>query len=53
MQLNDVIQNETVDFTGIESPYFLLGLLSPGLMARRLWAHPAYATATGHPWETL
>ena len=32
---------------------FLLGLLSPGLMARRLWAHPAYATATGHPWETL
>ncbi|MBE5794338.1 MAG: MarR family transcriptional regulator [Clostridiales bacterium] len=28
MQLNDVIQNETVDFTGIESPYFLLGLLS-------------------------
>ena len=32
---------------------FLLGLLSPGLMARRLWAHPAYATATGHPWESL
>lgn len=32
---------------------FLLGLLSPGLMARRLWAHPAYATATGHPWEEL
>ncbi len=32
---------------------FLLGLLSPGLMARRLWSHPAYATATGHPWETL
>ena len=32
---------------------FLLGLLSPGLMARRLWAHPAYATATGHPWEIL
>lgn len=28
MQLNDVIQNDTVDFTGIESPYFLLGLLS-------------------------
>ena len=32
---------------------FLLGLLSPGLMARRLWAHPAYATATGHSWESL
>ena len=32
---------------------FLLGLLTPGLMARRLWAHPAYATATGHPWESL
>ena len=32
---------------------FLLGLLSPGLMARRLWAHPAYATATGHPWEKI
>jgi ATP-dependent DNA helicase RecQ len=32
---------------------FLLGLLSPGLMARRLWAHPAYATATGQPWEKV
>ncbi len=32
---------------------FLLGLLSPGLMARRLWAHPAYATAAGHSWEEL
>lgn len=32
---------------------FLLGLLTPGLMARRLWAHPAYATATGHSWESL
>lgn len=32
---------------------FLLGMLSPGLMARRLWAHPAYGTATGHPWESL
>ena len=32
---------------------FLLGLLTPGLMARRLWAHPAYASATGHPWDTL
>ena len=28
MQLNEVIQNENVDFTDIESPYFLLGLLS-------------------------
>ena len=32
---------------------FLLGLLTPGLMARRLWAHPAYASATGQPWENL
>ena len=32
---------------------FLLGLLSPGLMARRLWAHPAYATASGQPWEKV
>ena len=32
---------------------FLLGLLSPGLMARRLWAHPAYATAAGQPWEKV
>ncbi|MBO5684058.1 MAG: ATP-dependent DNA helicase RecQ [Akkermansia sp.] len=30
---------------------FLLGLLSPGLMARRLWAHPAYGTAAGQEWE--
>lgn len=28
MHLNEVVQNENVDFTGIESPYFLLGLLS-------------------------
>lgn len=28
MHLFEVTQNETVDFTGIESPYFLLGLLS-------------------------
>ncbi|MBR6576291.1 MAG: ATP-dependent DNA helicase RecQ [Akkermansia sp.] len=32
---------------------FLLGLLTPGLMARRLWAHPAYATATGQPWNKI
>jgi DNA-binding MarR family transcriptional regulator len=28
MHLFEVPQNENVDFTGIESPYFLLGLLS-------------------------
>ena len=28
MHLYEVTQNEIVDFTGIESPYFLLGLLS-------------------------
>lgn len=28
MNIKDVIQNERVDFTGIESSYFLLGLLS-------------------------
>lgn len=28
MHLFEVLQNENVDFTGIESPYFLLGLLS-------------------------
>lgn len=28
MHLDEVVQNEQVDFTGIESPYFLLGLLS-------------------------
>ncbi len=32
---------------------FLLGLLSPGLMARRLWAHPAYGTAAGQMWEKV
>ena len=32
---------------------FLLGLLSPGLMARRLWAHPAYGTAAGQVWEKV
>jgi len=28
MNFEEVMQNEKVDFTGIESPYFLLGLLS-------------------------
>lgn len=28
MHLYEVAQNENVDFTGVESPYFLLGLLS-------------------------
>ncbi len=28
MHLNEVTQNENVDFTGVESSYFLLGLLS-------------------------
>lgn len=28
MKISEVIQNKNVDFTGIESPYFLLGLLS-------------------------
>lgn len=28
MQINEVINNENVDFEGIESPYFLIGLIS-------------------------
>jgi len=32
---------------------FLLGLSSPGMMARRLWAHPLYGSASGHAWEDL
>ena len=32
---------------------FLLGLASPGLNARRLWAHPLYASASGIPWNDL
>lgn len=28
MKINDLIKSENVDFTGIELPYFLLGLLS-------------------------
>ena len=32
---------------------FLLGLASPGLMARRLWAHEHYAVAQGIPWNDL
>ena len=30
---------------------FLLGIASPGIMARRLWAHPLYASRAGTPWE--
>ncbi len=32
---------------------FLLGLASPGLMARRLWAHEHYGVAIGAPWNNL
>ena len=28
MKINQVIENDQVDFTGIEAPYFLIGLLS-------------------------
>jgi len=32
---------------------FLLGIASPGLMARRLWAHPSYGCAAGMAWHEL
>ncbi len=32
---------------------FLLGIASPGLMARRLWAHPHYGCAALAAWEEL
>ncbi|MBR1997483.1 MAG: hypothetical protein IJ993_03630, partial [Akkermansia sp.] len=32
---------------------FLLGLASPGLNARRLWAHRHYGSAAGTPWNEL
>ena len=32
---------------------FLAGIASPGLMARRLWAHPHYGAAAHTPWELL
>lgn len=32
---------------------FLLGISSPGLLARRLWAHPLYGARSGTPWEEV
>ncbi len=32
---------------------FLLGLASPGMMARRLWSHPLYGSCSGMSWEEL
>lgn len=32
---------------------FLLGIASPGLMARRLWAHPLYGSRSGTPWDEV
>lgn len=32
---------------------FLLGLSSPGLLARRAWAHPLYGCCRGQLWENL
>ena len=32
---------------------FLLGISSPGLMARRLWAHPLYGSRSGTPWDEV
>lgn len=32
---------------------FLLGISTPGSMARRLWAHPQYGVKSGAAWEEL
>ncbi len=32
---------------------FLLGIASPGLMARRLWNHPHYGCCAGIPWQQV
>lgn len=32
---------------------FLLGISTPGSMARRLWAHPLYGSCAGAAWEEL
>lgn len=32
---------------------FLLGISSPGSLARRLWAHPLYGSRSGTPWEEV
>ena len=32
---------------------FLLGVSSPGSLARRLWAHPLYGSRSGTPWNEL
>ncbi len=32
---------------------FLLGISTPGSLARRLWAHPLYGSRAGTPWNEL
>lgn len=32
---------------------FLLGISTPGSLARRLWAHPLYGSRSGTPWEDV
>ncbi len=32
---------------------FLLGIASPGIMARRLWSHPHYGCCAGIPWAEV
>lgn len=32
---------------------FLLGISTPGALARRLWAHPLYGSRAGTPWEEV
>ena len=32
---------------------FLLGISTPGSLARRLWAHPLYGSRSGIPWEEV
>ncbi|MBQ8516027.1 MAG: RecQ family ATP-dependent DNA helicase [Akkermansia sp.] len=32
---------------------FLLGISTPGALARRLWAHPLYGSRSGTPWEEV
>lgn len=46
--------NELPDFArDTQRRRFLLGISTPGALARRLWAHPLYGSRSSTPWEDV
>ena len=50
----DISEGELPEFSrDSQRRRFLLGISSPGSLARRLWAHPLYGSRSGTSWEEV